>query len=70
LTATLDRLQLKPGPLAAGEERRGLLVFKRIPTRVCQRTMLEWRAVRVEDDPAISPVIPATIPMVQMAMTC
>jgi len=58
----LDRLQLESGALAAGEERRGLLVFKLIPAPVCRQAKLEWRMSRVETTPAV--------PMVWMAMEC
>jgi hypothetical protein len=66
----LDRLQLESGPLDAGGERRGLLVFKAIPTPMCGRAELEWTLARVEHDPAVSTVThPAVLP-VRMAMAC
>jgi hypothetical protein len=58
----LDRLQLESGALAAGKERRGLLVFKLIPAPVCRQSRLEWRMSRGETPPVA--------PMVRMAMEC
>lgn len=58
----LDRLQLESGPLAAGEERRGLLVFKLIPAPECRQAKLEWSMSQVENNPAV--------PMVRMTMEC
>ncbi len=66
LTAKLDRLQLESGSLAAGEMRRGVLVFKRIPAPVCRQATLEWKAARAESDPASS----STMSMVQLALGC
>jgi hypothetical protein len=66
LTAKLDRLQLGAGPLAVGETRRGVLIFKQMPTPVCQRSTLEWWAGRVEE----GTVNPPVMTMVRMAMEC
>jgi len=65
LTAKLDRLQFAPGPLPAGETRRGVLVFNRIPAPVCERAELEWRMERDDHAPASSPQ-----PVVRVMLGC
>jgi hypothetical protein len=62
LMQKLNRLQLEAGALAAGGERRGLLVFKLIPPPVCRQSTLEWRLSQADLPPGES--------MVRMAMEC
>jgi hypothetical protein len=62
LTKKLNRLQLEAGALSAGEERRGLLVFKLVPPPVCRQATLEWRLSQADQTPGES--------MVRMAVEC
>ncbi|MBI3621465.1 MAG: hypothetical protein HY208_04680 [Nitrospirae bacterium] len=66
----LDRLQLAEGPLAIGETRRGLLVFRQIASPACQQSSLEWRAGRIDAETGNPPAIAPPIAMVRMAIGC
>ena len=63
----LDRLQLETGALAAGEVRRGILVFKVIPTPMCRLAELEWTPTPVENGPTVPSDRPGTVPQARMA---